>query len=95
MIEFPVVFPTDAIQTLYTAWKNKDFTTPGLAKAIWNIGGYVLSMGGMTLARRAATAPPSDEQIEEAFQNLLKGAIDNNAIVIVHSVAEDTRDQVA
>lgn len=91
MIDFPVNFPSDAVQTLYDAWRNKDFKTPGLAKAIWNVTGYVLSMGG-GLVRRAAGPPPSDEQIQEAFQNVLKGALDPNAIRIINGVAEEARD---
>lgn len=91
MISFPTEFPQDAVQTLYDAWKNKDFKAPGLARAIWNIGGYFLSMGG-GLTRRAEGPPPSDAKIEEAFQKLLKGAIDTDAVKIVHGVAEEARD---
>ena len=91
MIDFPLDFPKDAVQTLYDAWKAKDFKAPGLAKAIWNLTGYVLSMGG-NLARRSEGPPPSDANIEEAFKSLLKGAIDTNAIKIVHGVAEEARD---
>ena len=90
MIEFPTDMPLEAVQLLYAAWKNKDVTTPGLPKAIWNIAGYVAGIVFPNV-RRADAVPPTEEQVDAAFQNLLKGAYDFDSIRIVGDVGEELK----
>lgn len=90
MIEFPSEVPLEAVQLLYAAWKNKDVTTPGLPKAIWNLAGYVAGIVFPNV-RRANAAPPTEEQIDKAFQNLLSGALDFDSIRIVGDVGEELK----
>lgn len=90
MIALPTDFPLEAVQILYSAWKNKDLSTPDLAKAIWNLAGYVAGVA-FPAVRRADAGPPTDEQVDEAFQNLLKGAYDFDSIRIVGDVGEELK----